>query len=124
MGTTLDLASGSHRILLRTQEPPSLALSDKNLQSAPRWLSRSLEGLEEESLAEFPETIQAAKVMMSCDQESCFHSWGAPASLAARGHRPLSMPASGYQSLPLSQIPNLYLLEGFFLWKLESEPRF
>lgn len=73
MGTTLDLASGSHRILLHTQEPPSLALSDKNLQSAPRWLSRSLEGLEEESLAEFLETIQAAKVMMSCDQESCFH---------------------------------------------------
>lgn len=49
MGTTLDLASASHQ-----------ASSDKNLQSSPGWLVRSLEGLEEESLAEFPGTTPSS----------------------------------------------------------------
>lgn len=58
-GYHVGLGSGSHRTLMCTQEPPKLALSDKNSQSAPGWLARSLEGLEEESLAEFPETTSS-----------------------------------------------------------------
>lgn len=125
-GYHVGLGSGSHRNLMRTQEAPKLALSGKNSQSAPRWLARSLEGLEEESLAEFPETTSSSSSGCVCDQESRFHLWGAPASQAARGHRPLSVPASDYPSLPLSQLRSqIYILwRDSFCGNLSRNPDF
>lgn len=125
-GYHVGLGSGSHRNLMCTQEPPKLALSDKNSQSAPRWLARSLEGLEQESLAEFPKTTSSSSSDCVCDPESCFHLWGAPASQAARGHRPLSVPASDYPSLPLSQLrsPIYILWRDSFCGNLSRNPDF